>query len=339
MNQLQIVNNEMSEEKIALLKRTICKGASDDELQLFVGVCARTGLDAFARQIYAVKRWNSKERREEMAIQISVDGFRVVAARSQDYAGQLGPFWCGSDAVWKDVWLDKDPPKAAKVGVMRKGFGEPIWAVARFEAYAQTTKEGQLTNFWRKMPDLMIAKVAECLALRRAFPQDLSGLYSAEETGDEATDSEITQAKTENRTTALLDKIKPQEAAPEPEPVFVEKKKPGPKPKPQKENPAPEVVEAEVVEDPAAFFESPTQPQESEPAISGQDKARKALEAVTNMNELKNAWNLFSDMMKDGSIDLKSLAVADAKKFLADMTALKDKKKKEFEEVLKVGKL
>lgn len=171
MNEIQKLENirNWTADDIKIIKSTIAPGLNDNQLKLFLSVVERTQLDPFARQIYAFAKG------DRVSIQTSIDGFRLIAQRSGEYRGQTEPQWCGTDGVWKTVWTDTAPPVAARVGVYREGFAQPVYAVANYSFYAQNTP------IWQKGGYFMLAKCAEALALRKAFPQELSGLYTDDE--------------------------------------------------------------------------------------------------------------------------------------------------------------
>ena len=182
-----------TERQLATLRQIGVENASDGDLEVFFHQVKRTGLDPFARQIYMISRtqWNARTRQEEVkqTIQTGIDGFRLIARRAADAAGDVLSFedtlWCGQDGKWVDVWVNAQPPVAAKVTVLR-GHGQRYPAVATLAEYAGWTGKGnerRLTRMWQEKAALMLAKCAEALALRKAFPQDLSGLYTSDEMG------------------------------------------------------------------------------------------------------------------------------------------------------------
>lgn len=163
-----LVLNE-DKEKIALIKKTVAKDATDDELQLFLYTAKKSGLDPLLRQIHCVKR------KGHMAIQTGIDGYRLIADRTGAYAGNDDP-----------VYDDEAKPRKASVTVYKLVNGQrcPFTATARWDQYFPGEAQGFM---WTKMPHLMLGKCAEALALRKAFPAELSGLY---------TDDEMQQADT-----------------------------------------------------------------------------------------------------------------------------------------------
>lgn len=172
--------------QIQLLKTTICKGSSDDELKFFIYACQRTGLDPFARQIYSVPRGGQR------VIQTSVDGFRLIAERTGRYSPGREPTFVH----------DKEGQLVSATAYVKKQTKDGTWH--EVAASAMMMEYDGKNTFWKKMPYLMLAKCAECLALRKAFPAEMSGLYGQEE---------MQQADTDNVKPFYIEKITFEHAA------------------------------------------------------------------------------------------------------------------------------
>ena len=177
MTESTAIEKAFPQDKVELIKRTVAKGASNDELEIFLHQCKKTGLDPLAKQIYFQKRLNKKTGESTMTIITGIDGYRLVAHRTGVYAGM--------DST---VFDNETNPRRATVTVYKLvgGVRCPFSATARWDQYYPGDQMGFM---WKKMPHLMLEKCAEALALRKAFPAELSGVYTSEEM--EQADAEV----------------------------------------------------------------------------------------------------------------------------------------------------
>jgi phage recombination protein Bet len=165
-----------SSHPIAVLRDQLAPEASDQELAFFAQVCARLDLSPFADQIVLIGRYDNRLKRKVHRHQITVAGRRTLATRTGRLAGIEGPVWCGprnarGELEWTDVWDDDErPPYCARVLVYVKDWVTPANGTAKWSEFVQTDQGGVPTVMWRRMPSHMLGKVAESMALRRAFP-------------------------------------------------------------------------------------------------------------------------------------------------------------------------
>ena len=187
--------------QIATIKETVANGASDNELKLFLYQCSRTGLDPLSRQIHFIKRGG------KATIQTGIDGFRAIAERTGKYAGN-DDYLFNNDMTMFDMLKAKMAYPITATATVYKivgGVKVSFSATAIWEAYCPKGGEGFM---WKKMPYLMLGKCAEALALRKAFPNDLSGVYTEDEM-QQATPvkDEVIMNATESKTEALKEKV------------------------------------------------------------------------------------------------------------------------------------
>lgn len=159
----------------------------NNNLEKLLYLAEQTRLDPIKNQIYIVtrnvKRENGKYEKAH-TIQTSIDGFRLIAERT----GKYSP---GKETL---INFDDNGNIISATAYVKKMTDDKTWhevaVTAYYDEYVQTSKDGNPTKFWRQMPKLMLSKCAEALALRKAFPNDLSGLY---------TDDEMQQAENSNK--------------------------------------------------------------------------------------------------------------------------------------------
>ncbi len=185
MSNVVKIEDQEWDSRFELIKAMYCKGATPIEMQMFAEVCKRTKLDPIMKQIYPVKRFSASEKREVMTIQTSIDGFRLIAERTGYYApGRETTFaYTGENTLLSATAYVKKQTK--------DGTWHEVAATAYYEEYVQRSKDGKVTQFWSRMPHVMLSKCAESIALRKAFPAELSGIYTQEEMSQASTEKEI----------------------------------------------------------------------------------------------------------------------------------------------------
>lgn len=185
--------------QLALIRRTVAADCNNDEFDLFINMARALRLDPLRRQVYAFVFSKDNPKKRRMSIVTAIDGFRTIAERTGNYRPD-------EDEPTYEIDPDLKGPLnpvglvKATVRVWKHAHGDwhKVTASAYWEEYAplkdewkddpetgRGVKTGRQTldtsGNWGKMPRLMLAKVAEALALRKAWPDDFSNVYAAEE--------------------------------------------------------------------------------------------------------------------------------------------------------------
>lgn len=285
-----------TEQQVATLSHLGVEGASEGDLGVFFHVVKRTGLDPFARQIYMIGR-RGKDANDQWVtkwtIQTGIDGYRLIARRAADRAREpyaVDPIeWAHEDGSWRLVWRQAwGHPVAARCTVIRGG--QRFTATALFDEYAQTTRNGSLTSMWSQRPAGQIAKCAEALALRMAFPQDLAGVYVEDEL--HAADA---RAATEREDRPTVQRLTAADLEAE------------------------VVHDAEVVDEPA----SPASTAEEPPCTRAQrDRIGRALKAAALGDDRDAALRFYTEVAERPITATTDLTVDEADRVLAELQAI-----------------
>lgn len=150
------------DEQRAMIRGKYAPRASEAEFQVLLEIARVRKLNPITSQIYFIERGG------KWSVQVGIDGLRALAQRSGLYAGQDEPEFV--EVEGKLV--------LCKVRVYRKDWGDRACVgVAYWDEYGARASN----PLWKTLPHGMLAKVAEALALRKAFPEDTSGLYTHDE--------------------------------------------------------------------------------------------------------------------------------------------------------------
>ena len=200
----------MDAKKVDLIKRTVAKDCNAAEFDWFMHICKHTRLDPLRRQIYAFVFHANDAKRRQMVPVVAIGGLRSIAARTGNYRPdiQAARVECGE----KDSDTNPTGLMRAEVTVFKHSHGEwfPVVGEAYWDEFAPIVDEWEgrgddrrktgrrkldtKKDGWVRMPRLMLAKCAEAMALRKAWPDDFSDLYEESEI-DRATVLDLTPSE------------------------------------------------------------------------------------------------------------------------------------------------
>ncbi len=184
---------------LALMRRTVAADTNQDEFDLFVAMARSLSLDPLRRQIYALVYNKDKPDKRRMSIIVGIDGFRSVAARSGNYRPDE------DEPVFEYDPERKGPHNpvglvrcVSKIFVFAHGQWHKVSGVAYWDEFVPMKERWEFdreqnkrvptgvfeldpTSQWARMPRVMLAKCAEAIAIRKAFPEDLSNVYEQSE--------------------------------------------------------------------------------------------------------------------------------------------------------------
>jgi len=190
-----------TDEEKEILRRTVCKNVSDDEFKVFLHVAETYGLDPFNKELFFLK--DNKDRKN---IFTSRDGYLSIANRNEAFDGLVSDVVRTNDefkrtttGIEHKYGSERGSILGAYALVYRKDREYPVYVFAPFEEY------NGYNSVWNRYPSAMILKVAESMALKRAF--SVSGLVSQEEM-----DVQRLEDKEEKRKSGQDKVIKPDDA-------------------------------------------------------------------------------------------------------------------------------
>lgn len=185
---------QMDEKQRALMqtvRETVFPGATDPELALFFNRCAVVGCNPLDQLIFPMKfQDKNSESGFKVVFITSINLLRSKSEESGVYNGMDEPEFSDekielafTEKVWKDNFSEDvertiQVPEWCKVKVYRKDVDRPFIGKCYWTEYYPGQVKGAQ---WRMRPHVMLAKVAEALARRLAFPDKLNKLYTDEE--------------------------------------------------------------------------------------------------------------------------------------------------------------